>query len=491
MNYGKTNVTYLLLYLLCVLAASYFMFRPSGISGTSPKLKNEIEEDTTYRLSMLFAGDIMAHSPQLDAAYDATTKQYSFENSFRFVKPLISNYDIAIANLETTLGGEPYSGYPQFCTPDNMALALKNAGFDILATSNNHSVDRGAKGIQRTIDIIEHNGMEHVGTYKDTTNREGEHPLIFTRNNIKIALLNYTYGTNGIKVPKPYIVNQIDTAAIRKDLEKAKYYKPDFTIIFFHWGNEYQRTPSPEQKMVAQFSFEKGADLIIGAHPHVIQPIEEIEYKRDGKKRKGVVYWSLGNYISNQRNPYQDGGIMAHIELEKDSRTKETKLVNHMYIPAWVNKNSRTTQKDYFVLPVSMHEQDTTIFEVNKAENYKFKQFGADTRTHLAKAKELKYPTVWRTDTASFNKIKAVYKVEALTTDEDFDPQTLIANQGMSNDTLVKLCACTPQFLKEPAGNGQFRYYFTALPTIENARKIARKLREYGLDKSQLTIEYK
>ena len=459
------------------------------------------QKDTTYKLSILFAGDVMQHSPQLDAAYNPIDKQYYYDNCFRFVRPLVSNYDLAIANLETTFGDEPYSGYPMFCSPDNLGKSLAGAGFDILATCNNHSADKGAKGIQRTIDIVEHFGMEHTGTFKDETNRLGEYPLIITRNNIKLALLNYTYDTNGMPVPKPYIINLIDTATIAADLKRADFYNPDFKIVYFHWGLEYQAQPSAVQRMLAKFCFEHGADLVIGGHPHVVQPIEEISYTYKGEKKKGVVYWSLGNYISNQRNVYQnggttahtDGGIMAHLELEKDTKTGITKLVNYGYIPAWVNKNTRTAdKKDYFVLPSSLYEQDTTLFDgiITKAEKYKLKQFTTDTRQHLKKAKEVKFPTVFRTDTATFNRIKAHYIVQALSTADDLEAAQIPAKFGMNIDTLKWLCNCEPAFTKTAQGV-KFVYAFTELSTIENARKIARKFREYGADRAMVVVEYK
>lgn len=490
-GFKNTNAAYAAVFaLLIVLAGAFLLGRQGGVSNSSATIQ-PVQADSIFKLSMLFAGDVMMHSPQLDAAYNSTDGQYYFDNSFRFVKPLVSNYDLAIANLETTLPGDNFSGYPQFGSPDNLAKSLADAGFDILATANNHSVDKGDKGIQRTIDIVEHYGMQHVGTYKDTVNRENEHPLILVRNGIKIALLNYTYGTNGLKVNKPYIVNPIDTALIHSDIKHARYFKPDFVIVYFHWGNEYQRQPSPDQRRIAEFTFENGADLIIGAHPHVIQPVEEITYKRAGKKRTGVVFWSLGNYISNQRNQYQDGGIMAHIELVKNTKKGETTVANYAYIPAWVNKSSRTTSKDYFVLPASLYENDTTIFEINKAEKYKFKQFASDTRTHLKGTEEFKYPITWRTDTAVFNHIKPYYEVMLMYSEEDTDPAALIKEYNMNTDTLARLCNCTPVFNKKKINEKEYRYFFNELPTIENARKVARKLREYGINKAMVQVKYR
>jgi hypothetical protein len=163
-------------------------------------------------------------------------------------------------------------------------------------------------------------------------------------------------------------------------------------------------------------------------------------------------------------------------------------LSNYAYIPAWVNKASRTAQKDYFILPVSMYQADTTIFEINKAENYKFKLFANDTRTHLKETKELKYPITWRTDTATFNKIKPSYEVQLMFTFDDKDPAGLLSEYGMNKDTLARLCDCVPAFSKQKINTTQYRYYFNELPKIENARKVARKLREYGVDKALIQV---
>src|SRR5690606_38475242 len=141
--------------------------------------------------------------------------------------------------------------------------------------------------------------------------RAQDYPLMLYKHGFSIALLNYTYGTNGIPVRKPNIVNMLDTALIRRDLEIAKAANPDVTIVFTHWGNEYERLPSRAQKSLADFCFRHGADLVIGAHPHVIQPME---WRKESNQ---FVVYSLGNFVSGQRKQYTDGGSMAYLELEK------------------------------------------------------------------------------------------------------------------------------------------------------------------------------
>ena len=170
--------------------------------------------------SLYFAGDAMQHIAQIESAHQADGS-YSYSNCFTLVKEQISEANLAICNLEVTLGGKPYRGYPQFSAPDEFAIALKDAGFDIMLTANNHCLDRGSKGLIRTLDILDSLGIAHVGTYRNQEERDSLYPYITTTNGIRCAILNYTYGTNGITVNPPCIVNYIDTTQILKDINKA------------------------------------------------------------------------------------------------------------------------------------------------------------------------------------------------------------------------------------------------------------------------------
>ena len=179
----------------------------------------------------------MGHDSQIASAYNAATKSYDYTSCFQYIKPYIESADLAIGNLEVTLAGPPYKGYPQFSSPDELAVTLRNIGFDALVTANNHSVDRGKQGIIRTIDVLDSLKIPHTGTFKDSAERAASYPLMLYKHGFSIALLNYTYGTNGIPVRKPNIVNPLDTALIRRDLLRAKESKPDVIIVFTHWGN--------------------------------------------------------------------------------------------------------------------------------------------------------------------------------------------------------------------------------------------------------------
>ncbi|MGB1121588.1 MAG: CapA family protein, partial [Saprospiraceae bacterium] len=205
-------------------------------------------QDETQTLDLIFVGDIMGHSPQIKSAYNADTKSYDYNPCFKYVKPIIEAADLAIGNLEVTLSDQGrYTGYPMFRSPDALAYALKNAGFDMLVTSNNHSNDNGAYGVTHTLDVLDNLGFYHTGTFRNQEEKEILYPLIAYKNDFRLAFLNYTYGTNGMPTVAPTVVNEIDEATIKADLEIAKKLKPDAIIVIMHWGAEYQLNESKEQ----------------------------------------------------------------------------------------------------------------------------------------------------------------------------------------------------------------------------------------------------
>lgn len=264
--------------------------------------------------SLYFAGDAMQHIAQIESAHQADGS-YSYSNCFTLVKEQISEANLAICNLEVTLGGKPYRGYPQFSAPDEFAIALKDAGFDIMLTANNHCLDRGSRGLIRTLDILDSLGIAHVGTYRNQEERDSLYPYITTTNGIRCAILNYTYGTNGISVNPPCIVNYIDTTQILKDINKARINKADVIIACMHWGNEYVLKQNREQEQLADWLIENGVNHIIGSHPHVIQPTDIREDKFDSGYH--FIAYSLGNYISNMSAKHTDIGIAVTLNMSK------------------------------------------------------------------------------------------------------------------------------------------------------------------------------
>ena len=270
-------------------------------------------------LRLLFVGDLMQHQGQIDAA--RTARGYDYSACFAYVKEVISQADFAVANLEVTLGGKPYRGYPAFSAPDEYLTAIHDAGFNVLLTANNHCLDRGRKGLERTLRLIDSLHIPAAGTYTDIEDRRTRYPLLLEKKGFRIALLNYTYGTNGIPVPSPAVVNLIDTTVIAQDIEKARQLHPDVLLACMHWGVEYQSLPGKEQQKLAQWLFAKGVDHIIGAHPHVVQPIEV--HTDSLTRQKRLVAYSLGNFISNMSARRTDGGLMLQMEFVKNGAEKE------------------------------------------------------------------------------------------------------------------------------------------------------------------------
>ena len=330
------------------------------------------------KLSLLFIGDIMGHDEQIASAWNSETKNYNYDDVFRYVRDEISEADIAVANLEVTLGGSPYKGYPAFSSPASLASACMNAGIDVLVTANNHSVDRGKKGILNTIRRLDSLGIRHTGTFADSISMDTLSPMIIEKNGISIALLNYTYGTNGVKVPPPTIVNMLDTNLIASDIAKAKALKPDVIIPFVHWGIEYDTLPSAEQTRLAGFFFTRGADLVIGSHPHVLQQMEWTP--ADSSRNDRIVVWSLGNYVSNQRTIRRDGGAMVRIELQKtDSLTSVSRAG---YYLTWVHTPAEDGEKRFYVLPCSVFENKPEHF-TRPSDYQKMKLFIRNSRSLL------------------------------------------------------------------------------------------------------------
>lgn len=264
------------------------------------------------RITLLFVGDLMQHQAQIKAA-ETRDGKYDYSTCFSAIKEQVSKADVAIGNLEVTLGGKPYRGYPAFSAPDEYLYAIKEAGFDVLLTANNHCLDRGKKGLERTLLLLDSLSVPHAGTYRNPSERQQQYPLFIRKNGFCIALLNYTYGTNGIKASPPNMVNYIDKEMIRKDIRSAQAVHPDAIIACMHWGEEYQLLPNREQRELADWLLEEGVTHIIGAHPHVIQPME---LRKNGNQEHVVVY-SLGNFISNMSALHTDGGLIFTLQLEK------------------------------------------------------------------------------------------------------------------------------------------------------------------------------
>jgi len=235
---------------------SMMMFH--SCTGDESKQEGTTDSIKVDSITLVFAGDMMSHMPQVKAAYNPQSKRHEYEHWFQFLKDTIASADFAIANLETPLGGEPYSGYPMFSAPDAFAEDLKKVGFDILVTANNHTVDKGRKGLERTLNILDSLNILHTGSFRDQQQHDSTTPLMIEAKGVKIALLSYTYGTNGIPVPKPNVVNLIDHVQMEKDIVKARSLGAQIIIPIIHWGVEYQTYEHPSQVKTAEFLAGKG-----------------------------------------------------------------------------------------------------------------------------------------------------------------------------------------------------------------------------------------
>ncbi len=305
-------------------------------------------------LRLVFAGDLMGHMPLHSAALQSNGS-YDYAPCFQYVKDYIQSADVAIVNLEVTLAGKPYTGYPCFSAPDAIAEAAHQAGFDVFTTANNHCMDKGSRGLERTLDVLDTFGIKHLGTYRTVQERYKNHPLIVERNGIRLALLCYTYGTNGISVKEPNAVNMIDTAMMLRDLQTARLKNADFIIALMHWGIEYQKRNNKEQEQVARWLFDNGCDAVIGGHPHVVQNLT-VDVNPDNDRFPEPVVYSMGNFLSNQTHGGTDGGIMFEMELSKQGRT--TSIYSCAYMPYYIHRAVVDGRRQFHIVPVS----DATAF---------------------------------------------------------------------------------------------------------------------------------
>lgn len=328
--------------------------------GVAPQSssKAEVVADTICserRVRLLFVGDVMAHLPQVVKAKRGDG--YDFGASMQYVAPLFNQADLVVVNLETTLSDTPpYSGYPLFRTPAQLAEALAESGVDVVMLANNHCFDAGRRGVESTREILSRNGLLYTGVAPDSVRYGQQTPLFVERNGCKIAFLNYTYSTNGNRAEENEVVGMIDTVAITRDLKRAS--EADLRVVYLHWGDEYSRIPNGAQRRVSAFLRRNGVEVVVGSHPHVVQRAE--------CDSCGVVLYSLGNFVSNQRWRYSDGGIMAEVEvaLRDAGRAYSLKIE-----PVWVRKS------DYAVLPKSV--ADTLSMSAEEVESYNL--FMADT----------------------------------------------------------------------------------------------------------------
>lgn len=339
--------------------------------------------DSISQITINLVGDLMCHLPQTNNA-KLSNGEYDFNPSFEYIKPYLENADLTIGNLETTFAGttQPYAGYPAFNSPDAYCEALKQTGFDFLVTANNHSMDTREEGLLRTIDVIKKNKLGYAGTYLN----QQDHDSIRVLNikGIKVAILNYTYGTNG-SYPQSnhrYMLNVIDSAGITDAVKQAKT-KADMTLVFYHFGVENVAEPIKAQKDAVRFALDAGAELVIGAHPHVVGPTELIFSKAINDT--AFVAYSLGNFLSNQYWRYTDAGVILKLTIEKNCTKKTTRYKTASYTPTWVYRGDGG-KKMHIIFPAEYANDSLKIPPfLNSTHKRKMAEAFEDTKAIMTK----------------------------------------------------------------------------------------------------------
>ena len=312
-------------------------------------------------IDLLFAGDIMQHETQLNMARQKNG-EYSFSYCFRHISPLVKAADISVANLETTIGKSGYSGYPSFCAPDSFLYAVKDAGFKVLLFANNHCMDKGKRGALHTLDMLDSLKIAHCGVYRNEAERAERYPLMIEENGVRVAILNYTYSTNGREIPSPMVVNLIDKEVIARDIQAARDMRPDAIIACMHWGDEYISLPPQRIKELSNWLIEQGVNHIIGNHPHVVQPIEIRESETTPDRH--VVAYSTGNLVSNMSLRCTDGGIIIAMKLRKI--LNYTRPLDVRYLLTWIAPKASDSKRDFTIYPAATTVTDDWDFAEQK-----------------------------------------------------------------------------------------------------------------------------
>ena len=355
LNYKKLFkfIFFLALFIFFIFKLTSVLLAPENNHNETEEIEKSAEPITIH---MSATGDIMCHLTNIKNAYNSTSKDYDFTNVFENIKDYTLNADITVGNLETTFAGASrgYTGYPTFNTPEVLGKNLRDIGFDVICTANNHSMDKGYSGIESTLNFLDEFGLDHYGTARSA--QEQDTILVKDVNGIKIAFLAYTYGTNGIAIPtgKEFSVNLIDKELIKEHINLAKQQNVDMICVSMHWGNEYKVVQNSTQEDLADFLFENGVDIILGSHPHVLEPMEKRTITlEDGTTKDGFVIYSLGNFVSGQIYANTKSTVILDIQITKDSEGKITiDSVNYTPVYLYDSGSSSKSRTRYTLIDV-------------------------------------------------------------------------------------------------------------------------------------------
>ncbi len=307
-----------------------------------------LQEDATA--TIVSFGDTLCHKPLYNAAYNQETGNYDFSYMFQNVEKYFEDSTVVIGNCESPMAGaeKGYSGYPTFNAPEHLAIDLKELGVDIMTTANNHCLDKGFSGLSSTLNFLENAGIAHVGTSR--TVEEQQAILFYDLNGIKTAFLAYTYGTNGIPLPKEkeFCVNLIQEDFILQQIHQAKEQGAELIVVSMHWGVEYQTVENEEQIRLAGLLIKNGVNIILGSHPHVLQPMKMVKVEgEEGKEKEGLVIFSQGNFFSNQTKANTRNTAIFHIEVKKKKETGEVSIQKVSYAPIYVHRKEAGAKNRY------------------------------------------------------------------------------------------------------------------------------------------------
>ncbi len=344
-NYKKFSIACIVLIIIvCIIGFGIKKITSKIISNVKniETVSNEVVIPEDKTINLVAIGDVMCHNTNYQTAYNSSTKTYDFMPAFVNVSKYIEKGDIAIGNLETTLTGKEvgYSGYPTFNSPEELGIALKNIGVDVVSTANNHCMDKGTKGVINTLDNLDNIGISHTGTSR--TKEEQDTILVKDVNGMKVAFLSFTYGTNGIKIPsgKEYMVNLIDKDFIVEQIELAK-------------------KQNKNQEELADLLFKNGVDIIIGNHAHVIEPMEKrIITLEDGTEKEVFVVYALGNFISGQVKEHTKSTAILDMKITKKGETGKLSIDSVDYVPVYCYDRGKGVQNRYILLDVRAEIQD-------------------------------------------------------------------------------------------------------------------------------------
>jgi len=343
--------SYLVICFVLILSLGIYLAgcNSEAVSDNNPVGTPEPAPEKTFTITAV--GDILMHNTLLRAAYQRQLNKHDFSPFFSRIKPHLEAADFVIGNLETTLGEDfnEFGGYPRFNSPAVLSKNLKEAGFDLVTTANNHCLDKGIKGLNNTLHYLDEAGLLHVGTAR--TSEEKETILITEIQGVKTAVLSYTYGTNGLPIPKgmEYAVNLLNESEIINNLHKARDNGAQLIILCLHFGQEYHDHPNSVQIRLVKMFLNAGADVILGTHPHVLQPAQ-IYYERDDKAQ--FVIYSLGNFISDQNGLPRKSSLILNLHFSIDPLTGDPHFKEATYVPIWTWKYQINDTLRFEIIPL-------------------------------------------------------------------------------------------------------------------------------------------